>query len=422
MQRIILHLDMNSYFATVEQQANPYLRGKPVGVCAYLSENGTIIAPSIEAKARGVKTAMRVRDARKLCPEVILVENEPAKYRHISTQLFSLLAEYSDNVSPYSIDEAFVDLTGWVASFDQARVLAETIKQRIQTEIGRWLKCSIGISFTHWLAKFASEEQKPDGLTIITQPDISTIFINRPLQHATGIAQKLESRLFLAGIHTLGQLQKADPHTLMQILGKYGYFIWCHVNGIEVKGWIKRENAEQKSIGHSYCVPKQGKDKEYLRKVLFKLCERTGRRLRKKGLVARTVSSGWDYVGKGPALGPSTDSGRAPSKGEWRRHKLPYPIFTTQDIFEQAVDIFDKAFFLDDVRIVAVNVSSLSPFSSQLSFWHNDSARYQLGKTMDELNNKYGEYTVYPGRMFGMESQARDRIGYRKSVDVLRPL
>ncbi len=179
-----MHLDMNSYFATVEQQANPLLRGKPVGVCAYLSPKGCIIAASQEAKKFGVRTGMRVSEAKKICPQIILLENDPDKYRFISRQIFSVLKKISDDVEVYSIDEAFIDLTGLAKDFNVAQAIAKKIKQTIRDEIGSYLTCSIGISHTRWLAKFASEENKPDGLTIITQQDLANIFKDRPLQHA----------------------------------------------------------------------------------------------------------------------------------------------------------------------------------------------------------------------------------------------
>ncbi len=426
--KIVLLLDMNSYFASVEQQANPLLRGKPVGVCAYLSDNGCIIAASIEAKQRGVKTAMRVQHARRLCPDIVLVENEPAKYRIVSKAIFVLLAEYSDNVSPYSIDEAFVDLTGWVADMREAVSVAQTIKRRIKQEIGSWLQCSVGISFTHWLAKFAAEEHKPNGLTVIVVDqndplfDIDQdacavyahthVFAGRPLQHACGIADRMAARLQAVGITDLGVLQQADPQKLMLSFGKYGYYLWAHVNGIEISNWIKKEGAVQKSVGHSYCVPKHVMDKVYLRQVLYKLCEKTGRRLREQNLVARSIYSGFSYV--------QPQDGQSIVKGEWQSRKLAVPIFTTKQVYEAAVQGLNQAVLKTKVRLLAVSVSSLSPFSPQLSFWGDGTTDYALGSALDKLNTKYGEYTVYPGIMHGMGDFAHDRIGFRKSVSVER--
>jgi DNA polymerase-4 len=156
---------MNSYFASCEQQANPFLRGKPVGVCSYLSKNGCIIASSMEAKKFGVKTGCRVLDAKILCPEIVLLENEPAKYRSITEKIFPILSEYTDTLEPYSIDEAFLDLTGWVADLAEAKKKGEEIQRRIKKEVGEWLKSSVGISHTRWLAKFASDIADKDSVS-----------------------------------------------------------------------------------------------------------------------------------------------------------------------------------------------------------------------------------------------------------------
>ncbi len=146
--RCILHLDMNSYFASVEQQANPFLRGKIVGVCAYVHDNGCILAPSIEAKQVGIRTGMRVREARNIFPGIILLENDPAKYRTVTRRIFSLLSRYTERLEPYSIDEAFMDLSDWIKDWEHARLLALEMKQRIREEVGEWLRCSRGFS-TH---------------------------------------------------------------------------------------------------------------------------------------------------------------------------------------------------------------------------------------------------------------------------------
>ncbi len=226
-RKIIMHIDMNSYFASVEQQANLFLRGRPVGVCAYLSPGGCIIASSMEAKAKGVKTGCRVRDAKVLCPEIFLIENEPAKYRSTTEKIFAIFEEYTDRVEHYSIDEAFLDLTGWANEriiairhpevfcsvipakagiqeedaqrhfsalswiphhpslpirsvrddsreegqdvFYWAKVTALIIRERIKIEVGEWMDCSIGISYTKFLAKFASDIADKKSVLVIRQ-------------------------------------------------------------------------------------------------------------------------------------------------------------------------------------------------------------------------------------------------------------
>src|SRR3989338_4678559 len=191
----IIHQDMNSYFASVEQQANPFLRNKVLGVCAYLGENGCIIAPSIEAKAVGIKTGMRVKDARKIYKNIFLVENDPNKYRTTTKHIFSILADYTDKVEPYSIDEAFMDLSGFVTTYEAAEILVREIKDRIRNEVGEWLRCSVGISYTRFLAKLASKYKKPDGLTVLKPNQLDDFYAKITLLDIWGINYRIERRL-----------------------------------------------------------------------------------------------------------------------------------------------------------------------------------------------------------------------------------
>jgi len=401
MQKIIMHLDMNSYFASVEQQANPLLRGRPVGVCAYLSPRGCIIACSIEAKTRGVHTGMRVNEAKILCPDIVLLQNDPEKYRYVSSQVFAILGEYGFKLEIYSIDEAFIDLTGLVKDFDIASELAKKIKKRIKLEVGEWLKCSVGLASTRWLAKFASKEQKPDGLTVIKLKDLDEILAYRPLQHAWGIAIALENRLKLLGINNLFDLKHSQPQKLRQALGIQGYYLWAAVNGIEVGGLQSHGSHKSKSIGHSYCIPKQTTELNYLRSIMLKLCVKTGSRLRRQKLQAGGIMVGFNFVNGG---------------GIWRSWKLPKPIFDSIDIFNTAKKILTTEMVTKKIRLLAISVSRLSPVSRQLSFFEDEVKKRQLVEALDEINNKFGEHTIIPGLLLPLKNQALDRIGFRKSV------
>lgn len=401
MSRIILHLDMNSYFASVEQQANPLLRGRPVGVCAYLSPHGCIIASSIEAKARGIKTGMRVPAAKAVCPELVLVENDPAKYRFVSEQVFSILREYAGHMEIYSIDEAFADLSGLVDSLSEAARLGQVIKQRIRTEVGDWLRCSIGIAPTRWLAKFASEEQKPDGLTVLTAHDLDRVFAGRPLEHAWGIASALSGKLQTLGIKDLLGLKRASPEKLRRCLGMNGYYLWAAVNGIETSGVGDHEAESPKSIGHSYCLPKRTTDITYLRAVMTKLVCKAGWRMRRQGLQARGVRGGYDFVSGG---------------GMWHSWQLAVPIETDSEIAREAGKLLQPGSVSRPVRLLAVSLFSLSPASSQLSLFTDVASHRSLSRALDEINERYGSFTVMPGHLLAVKGQALDRIGFRKSV------
>jgi DNA polymerase IV len=171
---LVFFVDMNSYFATCEQQVNYYLRGRPVGVCVYTGKFGCIIAPSVEAKKMGVKTGMRLNDAMKICPELVPLETHPARYREFHVKIINVLKKYCNEVIPRSIDEAVMDLTSYRKIYPNPIELAKKIKADIKNEVGDWMRCSIGIAPNAFLAKLATDLQKPDGLVTIMPGIIET--------------------------------------------------------------------------------------------------------------------------------------------------------------------------------------------------------------------------------------------------------
>ncbi|MBI5037961.1 MAG: DNA polymerase IV [Candidatus Kerfeldbacteria bacterium] len=400
MQRIILHFDMSSYFASVEQQANPRLRGRPVGVVATMTPNGCIIASSREAKALGIKTGCRVPEAKALCPHVVLIEVDPPKYRSTSERIFSLYAEYSEDIEPYSIDEAFVDLTGVAASYDRALVIAREIQQRIKDEIGEWLVCSIGIAPTRWLAKFASDTAPKGEAIVLTQDNLFEYLQGRDVQEAWGIAGATATQLEHLGISTLDQLATYPVQNLMTVMGVRGYYLWAQVNGIELSGLEVRR--QPKSIGHSHILRSRTRDPRFYQAVLMRLCERTGRRLREKNLEAQGI-----YF-------HSSSDHRDSIGGSQKMH---HPITHTSQIFDYAWRLLQPHLRHDVPTFFAVGLFHLRPRVDQLTLFSNKKISPRLAQALDALNNKYGEETIVQGpllRLGGMH--APDRVGFRKSV------
>jgi len=436
---VILHIDMNSYFASVEQQANPFLRGRAVGVCAYLSENGCILASSMEAKTHGVKTGMRVREARHLWPETVFLQNDPPKYRSVTQAVFNILAQYSDRIEPYSIDEAFLELTGYAKNLEEGLRIGREINRRIKSEVGEWLRSSAGVAPTRFLAKLASDTGAKDSVTILPPTSVPQYLHALDLEDIWGIARATRVRLAKLGIQTPLQFRDAAPAPILSALGKYGYYLWASLNGIELYGpkrtelhraqnlsansphpsgakprsedhslpfpssWSSATGA--KSIGHSYCLPKKTKDKSYLAAILMKLCEKTGRRLRAHLFEARSLSVSWGYAQGGV-------------DGAHRR--LPAPLWDSWEIFTSAYRPLAACALTDRVSFLAVSVTHFSPPSPQPSLFpsedHSQQKKRSLTRALDALNNKWGDYTVIRGAMFGTYDNAPDRIGYRKSL------
>ncbi|MBT3689780.1 DNA polymerase IV [bacterium] len=391
---------MNSYFATVEQQANPFIRGKPVGVCAYLSNNGCIVASSIEAKKVGIKTGCLVKKAKQLYPNIILLENDPNKYRTVTKKFFNIMTSYSEDFEPYSIDEAFLDLTGVAHDYDEAFKLAQEMNIRIKQEIGSYLKCSIGISYTKFLAKFVSDVIGVDEIrSLKSKNELSQWFERYKLTDIWGINIKLEERLNAIGIYTINELKKSPIQNLIQALGKPGYFLWAKVNGLEIDYLRDQDQLLSKSIGHSYCVPNWTRDKKYLEKVLYKLTHRVGKRLRSRDQLAQGIYIYWTYVDYS-------------IQGYGKRFKLKTSVTSTEVIFNKAVKVLRDTELKDKVRMLAVGVFNLVPRNNQLSLFITEDPR--ISRLVDNINNVYGDYAIHLGRMWKTEDIARDRIGFRK--------
>jgi len=389
---------MNSYFASVEQQANPFYRGKPLGVCATMTNYGCIIASSKEAKEEGIKTGCRVMDARAIDPNVILVEVDPPKYRSTTEKFFSILAEYSEDIEPYSIDEAFVNLTGFVADFDGAVALGRRIKQRIFDEVGEWLTCSMGIAATRWLAKFGSDTCGKGGLVVLTPDMLDAYLEGRDLVEAWGIADRTAEKLRELGIRDLGELKRYPVTNLRRALGMRGYELWANVNGIEFS--TVQTPRLPKSVGHSHVLRRRTMDLGFHESVLMKLCEKTGRRLR-----ALDMEAGSLYVAVGTTLGSVGDAVRLPDR-----------TADTRVLFREAVNVYRREWTTGVPTFFAVYTTDLASVSRQSTLFGKQKD-YTLPKALDEINDRYGEYVVMPGSMFGLAGHhVPDRIGFRKTV------
>lgn len=213
----VLFIDMNSFFASCEQQVNYYLRGRPVAVCVYTGKHGCVIAPSAEAKDRGVKLGVPLYKAMLVCPDLVPIETNPARYRAFHVKLIDVLKGFADDVLPKSIDEAVVDLTRYRYVYKDVVKVARDIKRAIQTEVGDYLKCSIGIAPNVFLAKLGTEIGKRDGLVVITPDTIDGVLEKLSLTDLPGIGHRMAERLQAGGIFTPLALRYADPNHLRAV-------------------------------------------------------------------------------------------------------------------------------------------------------------------------------------------------------------
>ncbi len=397
-QPLIMHVDLNSCFATCEQQASPLLRGKPIVVAAYNSPNGCVVAPSIEAKQFGIKTGMIVRDAKVLCPQVIVKTPDPPKYRAIHLQFKKIFQDYSPDVVPKSIDEAIIDFTHTYALHKKTLTeIGMEIKRRMREEIGEWIRCNIGIGTNRFLAKTAAGLHKPDGLDIITHENLRSVYQKLKLTDLCGINTRYEARLTSKGIFTPLQfvdapLQKLQKEVFQSINGYYWY--------LRLRGWeIDEVEFKRKSFGQSYALGNKTADKQELSRLLMKLTEKMARRMRKakfaaQGVHVALVYTNWTYWHKG--------------------RTFDMPLYTTEELFKKVMLLFNSQPNASVVAKLAVSCFDLVPVGSvQASLFDTDfEKRRQVSDALDTINDKYGEYVITPALMMGMDDLIVDRVAF----------
>ncbi|MDD5437681.1 MAG: DNA polymerase IV [Patescibacteria group bacterium] len=424
------HVDMNSYFASVEQQANPHWRGRPLGVCAYLHKHGCVIAASIEAKKLGAKVGMSVDECRQVCPDMVFVQNDPPKYRAVTSRVFSLLHQISDKVEHYSIDEAFLDLKGWYRDEAEAAWSLARMRIRIQNEIGDWLKCSIGIAPSKFLAKLASDLKKPNGLVIITSDNLDETLSTLEIEDACGIGPRIRRRLNKLGIFSLLELKNYPVGNLMRVLGKAGWMWHERLHGRDVDRLEVAGERPPKSVGHSFCVPRRANEQGLIFPIMLRLAERAGRRLRSFGLLAKSMSVQVGFRGQtqNPSFFHPFENGSACSMafGE-----------PANDVFSLAHGTTELLRTVWDgkraVSFLAVTFHDLVPPSGQIPLFV-PSANIIAGTpfphyawergtkaslAVDNIRDRYGEEAIIFASMLGLENDyAPDRIGFRKTEGV----
>ncbi|MEK7065581.1 MAG: hypothetical protein AAB961_01185 [Patescibacteria group bacterium] len=414
----VMHIDLNSCFASIEQQANPLLRGKPVVVAAYTTGNGCILASSREAKKLGIKTGMNVGDGKNIYPRLVVLPPDPEKYRWVNRRLRVLMSSYTARFSVESIDEMVMDLMGTpaltshlrgVGTFTSEVSVAQSmvdigceIKERVRKEIGDWLTVSIGIAPNRYLAKVASNLHKPDGLDIITKETILNVFATIQLEDLCGIKEGIGRRLVVAGITTPVLLARASAVALIRALhSKTGYWWWQRLHGWEdgvlYKDFESGQNL-QKTFGQSFALgtPRLPQDPE-LWKILSQLIIKMGRRLRSDGLVARGISVSCFF----------RDS------SYWHKNKtVSVPLFADDDFFRYGRELLLLAPAKLVRNLAVTSFDLLSKDTGQLPLWDADRKKRKITEVLDAIADRWGEFTVTPARMLSMEQKVLDRIAF----------
>lgn len=397
----LLHLDLNSCFATIEQQANPLLRGRPIAVAAYTTPRGCILAPSIEAKKFGVKTGMRVRDGQLLCPGLQILSPDPDKYRHVHRALKQLLLNYTDSVVPKSIDEFVLNFEGYPGFKLGLPAVAREIKAKMKDQVGDWLTISVGIGPNRFLAKLAAGLHKPNGLDEVNIINFENIYRHLSLTDLTGIKRANATRLHGQEIYTVWDFYSASVSTLRSAFASVCGYYWY----LRLRGWeIDDVDFGRKSFGHMYSLPKPLSGPNELSPILHKLVEKLGFRLRTAGYCTSGVHLGLLYRN-----GSFWHCGRATSS----------PLFESSDIYNRAYKILSSAPYCLPVANLAVSCFHLSKNTVfQPDLFGRLERGLRLTTALDKVNSRWGNFVITPASMINTDSLVPDRIGFGSIKDI----
>lgn len=377
----IMHIDLNSAFASAEQQAWPQLRGRPMGVTNRLSKECCVIAASYEAKALGIKVGVRKSEAMALCPDFIMLETDPSKYTHMYKSLIRIMKDYSPNIKMKSIDEGIIDFHG-TAAMHRDRSLVDIgyeIKQRFKREVGSHMRINVGIGPNRFLAKTAAGLHKPDGLDMIDHKNLIDIYKGMELEDITGIAEGYGSRLRAHGIMTPLQFLEADENLLRRKVFKSINGLHWHqrLRGFEVDDYQTKLGM----VGRQWVVRHATNDDELLRSCFHYLVQTTGMKLRYRNVEARGVCV-WVSFSMG---------------GGWSdKRMLKQPIYRDQDIWLHASRLFDRRPKHMRVQTMGIYLYQIEPStSSQMNMFEDVAKADFITQAIDEINDMYGSFTVF---------------------------
>ncbi|KAB2338432.1 DNA polymerase IV [Cytobacillus depressus] len=403
--RVILHVDMNSFYASVEMAFDPSLKGKPLAIAGNPEERrGIIVTCSYEARSFGIKTTMPLWEAKKLCPQLIVRKPNFERYRAASIGMFEILNEYSSLVEPVSIDEGYVDIT---ESYEHGSPLeiAETIQKQIMQQLD--LPCSIGVAPNKFLAKTASDMKKPMGITVLRKRDVPTILWPLDVEAMHGVGKKTGEKLRSLEIQTIGNLAKANELQLKTKLGINGLRLKERANGIDRRPVDPDAAAEFKSIGNSTTLPRDYSNQHDLLRVLEKLAGTVSVRLKRKKVLASSLSITIRYKDR---------------KTITRSKKLPNPIQNGEEISTEASQLFLKHWNGDAIRLLGITGTDLveqheAVKQLDLFSFEKEAKKEPLYKTMEKLREKYGSQIIErAGEMTEIKKQ-QENIGTETSFN-----
>lgn len=395
-ERKILHIDMDAFYAAIEQLDNSKLKGKPVIVGGDPAKRGVVSTCSYEARQYGVRSAMPLREAYRRCPHGIFVPVRSSRYEEVSKAIMEILFEYTPLVEPISLDEAFLDLTDSEVIFGPAEQIAKKIVSRIETEIG--LSASAAVAPNKFLAKLGSDLKKPKGFVIINSDNVFGILENLPVSKLWGVGAKTEELLQRMGIMTIGALRKFNQELLHQKLGEVGLQLYRLAHGIDDRPVVN--GGSVKSVGNEVTFQNDTDNYDYLAGVLLALADQVARRLRQQNLKGKIITvklrdSDFKTVTKQTTLKTATDF--------------------EEMIYHEALQLADQLQLgQKKLRLIGVSVSGFdSNDNLQLSLFENEEAAddqdlHKLHQVVDQLKQRYGDHIVTKGTIYQIRKRREE--------------
>jgi len=388
-----LFLDMNSFFASVEQQVQPPLRGVPLGVAPYIGGTGCIIAASREAKALGIKTGTLVRDAKRLYRDIKIIESRPALYMIYHKEIKKVIESFTPHYQVLSVDEFIINLISREQNYQASTKLGQAIKEKIRADVGDHLTCSIGIGPNRFLAKMAGERRKPDGLTVVRLSELENFYSQLKLLDICGINQRLELSLNRFGINSPLDLYHTDLPRLRSIFGHSGRLWWYRLRGYEVDDYV----SSTKTIGHSHVLAPEFRNRAGAEAVLKKLIYKTTSRLRAQKFLAGGV-----FVAVAFYDGPT-----------FKKGKRVLPFSDTRSFTSAVFEILKGCHWYSNPSYVSVAAFNLiSSRATQISILPEIEKSRRISEAMDKIDDEFGVGFIHPASVFTARDSAPDRIPF----------
>lgn len=385
MERIILHCDLNNFFASVECKENPNIENKPVAVCgSEENRHGIVLAKNYIAKQYGIQTGDTCFAARQKCPDIVMVPPNFKSYLKYSQKTREIYYRFTDMVEPFGIDECWLDVTGSTLLFGSGEKIANTIKETVKSELG--LMISAGVSFNKTFAKLGSDMKKPDAVTVITKENFREKIYKLSAAEMFGVGRKTNKKLNSVGIYTIGDIASCSCSYLSNLLGICGETLWRNVNGLDNSPVMHQDYISiPKSVGNSVTCRKDLTDPDEVKIALISLAEEVSKRLRNQKLKASTIQ----LLIKDNKL-----------ETKQIQEKVETPIRTTKELVDKSMEMF-CSFYKWNRNIRALGIKAVNlvsdDFCGQLNFFNND--RYNgineiIDSRVDGIRSRYGKDSI----------------------------